>query len=183
MPTHEKIPEGLVEGYTGPRRDSETPVTAIVAGDNGASNDELKRANHGVSLEKPAPKQRKGPDTLPHRQEKNSPQSWPVHEDRCCNCTKKSTCRRSCDCQKAKRNCVSCDCFGQCHTVANSHIHCTFIATASGSDETPALAKALDFESLKSSDKNDNSSEKTPTEKEELDQSRGQPDLDQRLDN
>jgi hypothetical protein len=66
--------------------------------------------------------------------------------------------------------------------LGNSNTQCAFIATAPWSDETLALAKALDFESLISSDNND-SSEKTQTEEEQLDESRGQPALDQRLGN
>jgi hypothetical protein len=42
MLIYEKIPEGLVEGYGGPRTGNATPVTTVVASDKGALSDQLK---------------------------------------------------------------------------------------------------------------------------------------------
>jgi hypothetical protein len=41
MLIYEKIPEGLIEGYGGPRTGNEPPVTTVAASDNGALPDHL----------------------------------------------------------------------------------------------------------------------------------------------
>jgi hypothetical protein len=43
-----------------------------------------------------------------------TPHSTPLHEGRCCSCSKQYTCQRGCECRKTKRQCRNCDCFGQC---------------------------------------------------------------------
>jgi hypothetical protein len=48
---------------------------------------------------------------LNQKRSPNKLQSSPADEDRCCNCTKGSTCAtKRCECRKAKRCCLSCDC-------------------------------------------------------------------------
>jgi hypothetical protein len=67
MPIYEKIPEGLVEGYGGPRTGNETPVTTVVASDNGALSDQPKRDDHGISPEKPDPERRRSGSLQPNK--------------------------------------------------------------------------------------------------------------------
>jgi hypothetical protein len=90
MPICEKIPEGLVEGYRGPRTGSEPPVTTVSASDNGALPDQPKRDDHGVSPEKPDPKRRRSGSLQPNKVTALIKQSTLVQEDLCCNCPKMS---------------------------------------------------------------------------------------------
>jgi hypothetical protein len=90
MPIYEKIPESLVEGYGGPRSGNETPVTTVSASDDGALSDQPKRGGHGVLPEKPDPKQRRSGSLQPNKVTAATKQSTHVHEDQCCNCSKKS---------------------------------------------------------------------------------------------
>jgi hypothetical protein len=111
MPIYEKTPEGLVEGYGGPRTDNEPPVTTIAASNNGALPDQPKRDGHGVLPEKPDPKRQRSGSLQPNKVTAPIKQSTPVHEDRCCNCTKMSTCQtKRCECFLGGTPCRSCDC-------------------------------------------------------------------------
>jgi hypothetical protein len=98
-----EIPEGLVEGYGGhSKRAPATPeVESVIGVDDGPrpSIPTAKRPKLG------------SPAKLPLR---ISPQSNPLHDGQCCNCTKVSTCRRRCECQKANQQCQNCDCFDKC---------------------------------------------------------------------
>jgi hypothetical protein len=67
MPIYEKIAEGLVEGYSGPHKGNETPVTEVEAGDDVAALNQPKRNDHGVSPEKPDPKRWRSGSLQPNK--------------------------------------------------------------------------------------------------------------------
>jgi hypothetical protein len=147
MPIYEKIPEGLVESYGGPRTGNETPVTTVSASDNGALSDQPKRGDHGVSPEKPDPKRRRSGSLQPNKVTALTKQSTPVHEDRCCNCSKTSTCQtKRCACFLVGTPCRSCDCKERCKNLkVIKNPYRVQDTTATGIDESPALAKELNF--------------------------------------
>jgi hypothetical protein len=149
MPIYEEIPESLVEGYGGPRTGNKPPVTTVAASDNGALPDQPKRDDHGVSPEKPDPKQQRSGSLQPNKVTAPTKQSTPVHENRCCNCSKTSTCQKKrCECFLGGTPCRSCDCKERCKNlkvVKNSYRVKDTAAT--GTDESPALAKVLNFDS------------------------------------
>jgi hypothetical protein len=147
MPIYEKIPEGLVEGYGGPRTGNETPVTTVSASDYGALSDQPKRGDHGVSPEKPDPKRRRSRSLQPKKVTAPTKQSTPVHEDRCCTCSKTSTCQtKRCACFLGGTPCRSCDCKERCKNLkVIKNPFRVQDTTATGTDESPALAKVLNF--------------------------------------
>jgi hypothetical protein len=115
MPIYEKIPEGLVEGYGGPCTSDKNPVTMLSASDNGALSDQPKRGNYGVLPEKPDPKRMRSGSLQPNKVTAPTKQSTHVHEDRCCNCSKTSTCQtKRCACFLGGTPCRSCNCKERC---------------------------------------------------------------------
>jgi hypothetical protein len=149
MPIYEKIPEGLVEGYGGHRTDIETPVTTVAASDNGALPDQLKRDNHGFLPEKPDPKRRRSGSLQPNKVTAPTKRFTLVHENRCCNCSKTSTCQtKRCECFLRGTPCLSCNCkerFKNLKVIKKPYRVKDTAAT--GTDESPALAKVLNFDS------------------------------------
>jgi hypothetical protein len=118
MPIYEKIPEGLVEGYGGPHTGNETPVTTVGASDDGALPDQPKRDDHGVLPAKPDTKRRRSGSLQPNKVTAPTKQSTPVHEDRCCNCSKMLTCQtKRCECFLEGTPCPSCDCKERCKNL------------------------------------------------------------------
>jgi hypothetical protein len=68
-----------------------------------------------------------------------TPHSTPLHEGRCCSCSKQSTCQRGCEYRKSKRQCRNCDCFGQCRNKLDYRAalcHSTH-DTIPGNDDSP----------------------------------------------
>jgi hypothetical protein len=86
----------------------------VGTGRNAPSSEAAKRCDHGGSLSKPEPKrQRSG--SIDDRKPSPNQQSTPVHESRCCNCTKSLTCQtKRSECVKAQRPCTSCNCSVKC---------------------------------------------------------------------
>ncbi len=156
MSKYQKIPEGLEEGYGGPRTDNETTVTEVAASDNGALSDQPKRDDHGASPIKPDPKRRRSGSLQPTKNRTNTKQSTPVHEDRCCNCSKTSTCQtKRCACFSGNTACRSCDCKEKCRNLAvNKNPVCVEDTAAPGIGESPTLAKVLNFDSQSSKTQN-----------------------------
>jgi hypothetical protein len=114
---------------------------------------QLKRVDHGVSPLKPDPKRRRS-GCLQLREGSSDLQSTPGHEDRCCNCTKTSTCQtKRCECFAACRPCLSCDCKERCRNRTNKNQHNVINTPASGTDGSPTLAKVLNFDSAGGSQK------------------------------
>jgi hypothetical protein len=129
-----KKPMDILENYTG------SVKTEPPAG-------QLTKVDHGMSPAKPDPKRmRLG---SPHLPEKTPcpKQSTPVHEDRCCNCTKMSTCQtKHCECLRAQQPCMSCDCFNWCQNHGGYISLCEFIQTsAPEEDDSLDLARVLNL--------------------------------------
>ena len=142
----------------------EQPIVARYVGTVKAEppTGKLKEVDHGVSPLKPEPKRRKLGCLLNQKRSPNELQPTPVHEERCCNCTKSSTCSTlRCECRKADRRCLSCDCLVQCRN-ADSNItpQCKFITTAPEDDDLSVLAKVLNFEALHKNSKTQTKDEK-----------------------
>jgi hypothetical protein len=105
MPKYFVVPDGLVEGYERYGREQEPPST--------------KNAYNGVRRTKksatPDPKRPGLGSLYKQKTQTDSKKLTPLLEDRCCNCTKYSTCTtKRCECRMANKPCVSCVCLYQC---------------------------------------------------------------------
>jgi hypothetical protein len=106
MPKYLVVPDGLVEGYERYGREREAPSTKNA--DNG-----VRRTEKSATLD---PKQPRLGSPYKHKTQTDSKKSTPLLEDRCCNCTKYSTCTtKCCECRMANKPCVSCVCLYQCN--------------------------------------------------------------------
>jgi hypothetical protein len=134
-----KTPEGLVAGYVGIGRKLQR--AAAMASDHGALPPSPTAIRDPKRQRVGSPEEKKSP---PHPQ-----QSSPMHEDRCCSCTKQSTCSTSrCECKIAvpPRNCSSCDCIGKCkNTLQRNPLKDTPTTPAPDFDKFPMLAGVLDL--------------------------------------
>jgi hypothetical protein len=141
MARFRKTPEGRVEVYTGPS--TSTPASPTAKANHGA--------NHDPSPSKPVAKRLRldSPAKLPPQK---SPQSFPVHEGRCCNCTKSSTCSTSrCACKNANKLYRNCDCFAVCRNkLSYKSVLCSPPSyLVNGAVETPSPATRLDYSAKK----------------------------------
>jgi hypothetical protein len=105
MPKYLVVPDGLVEGYERYGRELEAPLTKN--NDNGVRKT-LKSAT-------PEPKRQRVTSPPAKIPTADNRKSSPLLEDRCCSCTKHSTCStRRCNCYAANRECTSCACLRKC---------------------------------------------------------------------
>ena len=134
-----------------------------------------KRIDHGASPAKPAAKRTKV-ESLDQSNRITSKQSTSLHEDRCCSCTKLSTCKtRKCECVTAKRPCTSCDCFHKCsNTSDHKQPYCKIVTAVPEIDESQAPAAAT-TPTVANSETDDKSSEEAERESVEADESRRTP--------
>jgi hypothetical protein len=95
-----------------------------------------------------------GPQTTEIRISPTKPikESTPVHEDRCCNCSKMSTCQtKRCECFLGGTPCRSCGRKERCKNLkVIKNPYCVKDTAPTGIDESPALAKVLNFDSKSS---------------------------------
>jgi hypothetical protein len=158
MPKYEKIPEGLLEGYRGPRASNKTLVTTVAASNNGTLLDQPKRDGHGVPPEMLDPKRRRSGSLQPNKvTAPTTKQSTPVQEDWCCNCSKTSTCQtKRCECFLGGTPCRSCDCMDKCKNLkVNKNPYRVKDTASTKIGKSLALAKVLKFGS-KSPEAQDN---------------------------
>jgi hypothetical protein len=163
MVKYEKIPEGLAEGYLGPRIEIGTPVSGTAASANEADND----AN---PLERESDKRSPGTPGFTPQRTKSQRLLSPKKLDLCCpKCTKGSTCStKRCACLLAKRHCRNCNCFEKCFNRGGKDLHCVEIddeeAEATDSIPTP---RTLNYEETNEGEddgrSNDDADETVPT--------------------
>lgn len=103
-----------------------------------------KRVDHGASPEKPDAKRLKPGSPEPSKTSTKSRKSLPLHEDRCCSCTKASKCKtRKCECFRANRRCRNCDGSDKCCNREGVPFCVEFKSSASATDESSAKASSL----------------------------------------
>ncbi len=142
MVKYEKIPEGLVEGYLGPRTNIEPTVSGTAASAN--------TADHGATqLDRVSDKRSPGTPQSTLRRTKSQRLLSPEKPDLCCpKCTKGSTCStKRCVCIIANRHCRNCNCFEKCSNRSNDLIYCVTV----GQDEAEApdliaMPRALNYD-------------------------------------
>jgi hypothetical protein len=148
----------------------------VGSGTKGLADGSPKRVDHGESPTAPETKRRRHGSPGQTQRPTVKP-STSVHVNRCCNCSKLSTCKTTrCSCVLAKQVCTSCDCSNCSNKVVQQkNPYCKLtVAKVPDIDESraPAIATNLTGARRETDDKSTNETER---ESAEADESRSTP--------